>query len=154
IDEGAIVPWGPGVSTKITGWDSGARLQILKALGIPLDKPWSKMSAKHKEQVLWGTGERRYTVRWRGEHGQGTFHSRWEGVIPRMMRRFAESKSERAKAFYQQFVGTAECPTCRGSRLRPESAAVRVGGQTMTSLGRMTVRDCREFFENLELEGS
>src|SRR5690606_31549390 len=54
----------------------------------------------------------------------------------------------------QQFVGTAECPTCRGSRLRPESAAVRVGGQSLTSLGRMTVRDCRQFFDALELEGS
>src|SRR5690606_12483388 len=111
IDEGAVVPWGAGISKKNTGWESGTRFHILRALGVPLDKPWSRLSGRHKDLVLWGTGEKRYAVRWEGENSQGTLNMRWEGVIPRMMRRFADSKSERAKAFYQQFVGTAECPT-------------------------------------------
>src|SRR5690606_38963184 len=154
IDEGAIVPWGEGISKKNTGWENGTRLQILKQLGIPLNKPWNKLTAKQRDLVLWGTGEKRYAVRWEGENSQGTLNMRWEGVIPRMMRRFSESKSERAKTYYQGFVGNAECPTCRGTRLRRESAAVRVAGRSLTELGRLTVRDCREFFEGLQLEGS
>jgi excinuclease ABC subunit A len=154
IDQGAVVPWGEEISKKNSGWENGTRLQVLRQLGVPLDKPWHKLTAKQKDLVLWGTGEKRYAVRWEGQNSQGTLNMRWEGVIPRMMRRFAESKSERAKAYYQQFVGNAECPTCKGSRLRPESAAVRVSGQTLTGLGRMTVRDCRAFFDGLELAGS
>ncbi len=154
IDEGAIVPWGEGVSKKNTGWENGTRLQILKQLGVPLNKPWNKLTTKQRDLVLWGTGEKRYAVRWEGENSQGTLNMRWEGVIPRMMRRFSESKSERAKTYYQGFVGNAECPTCRGTRLRRESAAVRVAGRSLTELGRLTVRDCHEFFEGLQLAGS
>jgi excinuclease ABC subunit A len=154
IDEGAVIPWGDAVSEKDTGWGNGTRLQILQQLKIPLDRPWKKLSEKHREQILFGTGEKRYPVRWEMERGQGTFEMRWEGVIPRLMRRLADSKSDRAKAYFQEFLGTASCTTCGGSRLRSESAAVRLEGKSLADVGRMTVRDSCAFFENLKLKGA
>src|SRR5690606_1120750 len=64
IDEGAIVLWGVNVSKKDTGWGNGARLQILKQIGIPLDRPFKKLSKAHKDALFHGTGERRYKVEW------------------------------------------------------------------------------------------
>ncbi len=154
IDEGAVVPWGPDVSAKDTGWGNGSRWQILQQLKVPLDRPWHKLSDKHRQAVLYGTGDKRYQVKWEMERGQGTVEMRWEGVIPRLLRRLSDSKSEKAKAYFQEFLGTASCTTCGGSRLRTESAAVRVADKTLVELGRLTVRDCREFFDSLALTGS
>src|SRR5690606_25954324 len=82
IDEGAVAPWGNDVSKKDTGWGNGVRFQLLKKMKIPLSTPWNKLSRTHKDAVLYGTGEKRYQVEWKGDSGGGTFQTRWEGVLP------------------------------------------------------------------------
>ncbi|MED5262164.1 MAG: excinuclease ABC subunit UvrA [Myxococcota bacterium] len=153
IDQGAIKPWGTDVSTK-TSW-SGLRVQILEELGVPFDVPWNRISKKLRKQTLYGTGDREFEVRWSGKKGgKGTFVMSWEGVLPRLMRRFREAGSERAKRWHSQFLAQADCSTCDGTRLRPESAAVRVGGRTIVEISADTVEESRRYFSALRLEGA
>ena len=153
IDAGAIRPWGPKVSEK-TGWAHGFRGQIVAQLGIDPDLPWRKLSKRDRDLLMWGTGERTYKVRWQGKTGKGQFDMTWEGVVPRLDRRFKQTTSESAKRWYAQWIGDATCSSCRGSRLRKESAAVRVGGRTLVEISRLTVEDARAFFGALELAGA
>ncbi|MED5262149.1 MAG: excinuclease ABC subunit UvrA [Myxococcota bacterium] len=153
IDQGAIKPWGGDVSTK-TSW-SGLRVQILEELGVPFDVPWKKIPMKLRKQTLYGTGDREFEVRWSGKRGgKGTFVMNWEGVLPRLMRRFREAGSERAKRWHSQFLAQADCSTCDGTRLRPESAAVRVGDRTIVEISADTVEDSHRYFAALRLEGA
>jgi excinuclease ABC subunit A len=153
IDEGAIKPWGREISQK-SSW-SGLRTQILKQLGVPFDVPWRKLPKRLREQVLHGTGERQFTVRWAGKKGgKATFVMDWEGVLPRLMRRFRETTSESAKRWYAQFLADTACATCGGTRLRPESAAVRVGGRSIVELSALTIDQVRAFFAELALDGA
>lgn len=154
IDEGAVLPWGDEISKKDSGWGNGVRLQILRKMRVPLNKPWNKLSKKHREALLLGTGEKRYQVEWKAKTGGGTLNVRWEGLMPRLFRRMTESKSERAKQYYSQFLGTAECGACQGARLRAESAAVRVAGKTLVEVSALTVRDALGFFSEMGLVGS
>src|SRR5690606_26985845 len=134
---------------------SGLRTQILKQLGVPFDVPWRRIPKRLRDQVLHGTGDREYTVRWAGKKGgKATFVMEWEGVLPRLMRRFRETTSESAKRWYAQFLADTACPTCNGSRLRPESAAVRVGGRSIVELSALTIDQVRAFFAELELDGA
>jgi excinuclease ABC subunit A len=153
LDEGAIRPWGPGVSGK-TGWAHGFRGQIVARLGIDPRRPWRELPRRQREQLLHGTGERRFRVTWAGKSGQGSFELEWEGVLPRLMRRFRETTSEGAKRWYGQFLGDARCSACQGARLRPESAAVRVGGRTLVEVSRMTVDEAGRHAAELRLEGA
>jgi excinuclease ABC subunit A len=153
LDAGAIKSWGPDVSTK-TGWVHGFRGQICRQLGIDFDRPFRKLPRRQREELLWGCGERLFRVRWSGRSGQGSMEVEWEGVIPRLERRFRETTSERAKRWYGQFIGDARCSSCGGSRLRPESAAVRVGERTIVEVSAETVDGARAFFERLRLEGA
>ena len=152
IDEGAIVLWGADVSKKDTGWGNGTRLQILKQMGIPLDRPFKKLTKAQRDALFFGTGERRYKVTWKAKTGGGTFEVRYEGLVPRVMRRLGESKSERAQKEYGQYMGTAECGTCLGSRLRPESMLVWLSGKSIADVGAMTVDEAHSFFDSLELD--
>src|SRR5690606_8461831 len=157
IDEGAIKAWGKEISQK-SSW-SGLRTQILRQLGVPFDVPWRRIPKRLRDQVLYGTGDRQYRVRWIGKKGgKATFVMEWEGVLPRLMRRFRETTSESAKRWYAQFLADTACPTCGGSRLRPESAAVRLGtgpdARTLVQLSALTIDQVRAFFAALRLPGA
>ena len=157
LDQGAIQPWGPGASEK-TGWAHGFRGQICAQLGVDMDRPWRKLPRRQRDVLLYGSGERRFKVKWAGKTGRGTFDLEWEGVIPRLMRRFKQTSSERAKRWLGQFFGDAVCSTCGGRRLRPESAAVRLGEgghpRSIVEVSALTVDETRRFFDELKLTGS
>lgn len=154
IDQGAVAPWGSDVSKKDSGWGNGMRLQILKKLKIPLNQPWNKLSKTHRDAILFGTGDKRYQVEWKAKTGGGTFQVRFEGLVPRLLRRMGESQSEKAKQHYSQYLAAATCPACQGARLRAESAAVRVNQHTLTQVTALTVKDAIVFFAGLKLSGS
>jgi excinuclease ABC subunit A len=154
IDDGAVAPWGDAVSEKDTGFGAGMRLQILKQLKVPLDKPWSRLPPKMRETILYGTGEKRHTVKWKGKSGGGTMAVRYEGVIPRLARGLGESTSENARKYYAQFIGTARCESCGGARLRKESALVKIDGASLVDVSALTVRSALQFFQTLKLSGN
>ncbi|MCP5039578.1 MAG: excinuclease ABC subunit UvrA, partial [bacterium] len=153
IDEGAVKPWGAKVSEK-TGWSTGFRAQVVKQLGVDPHKPWKSLSKRHREQLLYGAGDRRFKLSWKGKTGQGSFDQLWEGAIPRLMRRFKEARSERAKRWYGQWLANTRCSTCAGARLRPEAAAVRLSAKTIVELSALTVEQARALFTSLKLRGA
>jgi len=149
LAQGAIAPWGE-LGEHRTGWSSRLRLAVCRDLGVPLDRPWRRLAKRHRETLLYGAGERRFDLRWDNGH----MRVRFEGVVPRLMRIYRESRSERMKRWYQQFVAQAPCRACGGARLRPESAAVRVGGRTLVELSGLTIDAARAFLGDLPLEGA
>ncbi|MCB9724144.1 MAG: excinuclease ABC subunit UvrA [Spirochaetaceae bacterium] len=154
IDQGALRPWGENVSEK-EGFGSGFRKQILAQLGVSSSKPWRKLTEKQRREVLYGTGERRFKVKWKGKDGGGgQFDTTWEGLIPRLMRRFRDTKSEGMKRWYAKYMADTACTTCRGTRLRAESSAVRVADRTLVEVSAMTVDEARAFFDTIALEGA
>ncbi|MCH7866990.1 MAG: excinuclease ABC subunit UvrA [Myxococcales bacterium] len=153
IDQGAVKPWGNKVSEK-TGWSTGFRAQIVAYLGVDPHKRWRSLPKRQREALLYGTGDRRYKLSWQGKSSHGSFNSTWEGAIPRLMRRFTEAKSDRAKRWYGQWLANTDCSTCGGTRLRAEAAAVRVSGKSIVEISNLTVNDARQFFSDLKLKGA
>jgi excinuclease ABC subunit A len=43
------------------------------------------------------------------------------------------------------------CPACRGARLKPETLAVTVGGRSIAEVAGLSIRECADFLEYLEL---
>ena len=125
--------------------------QVFAYLDIPLDRPWHRLTKKHRETILLGTGEKRYKINW-GSHG--TTRSRYEGLMNRLMRRFRNTRSEGMKRWYSQFLANTPCTACKGVRLRPESAAVRVGDATLVEVSSWTIDRTWKFFNSLDLPGA
>ena len=55
------------------------------------------------------------------------------------------------RVFLSRFRGYATCPDCGGTRLRPEARAVRVAGRSITEVCKLTVKEARLFFANIQL---
>ena len=69
---------------------------------------------------------------------------------------FAEVERKKYKVhvrvFLSRYRGYAQCPDCRGGRLRREALNIRVGGKTIAEVGRLNIAQARQFFDSLELE--
>ncbi len=150
LREGALKPIGR-IDNDRNGMGAVFHRQVFRHLKMPLDKPWHKLTKKQQTTILYGTGEKRYKIDW-GSHG--TTNSRYEGLVNRLMRRFRNTRSEGMKRWYSQFLANTPCTSCNGVRLRPESAAVKVGGATLVEVSSWTIDRTYAFFAHIDLPGA
>ena len=153
IAEGAIEPWA-SIMERGEGWNYSVFQALKSECGLDLDRPWKRLSARHKRLVLYGTGSRKVQVSYNHRNGSGRFALTFEGVLNTLMRRFTETRSEAMRRYYQQYQSDSPCRGCSGLRLRRESRAVKVGGVNIVELTRMSVRECLEHFQQLDLQGN
>jgi excinuclease ABC subunit A len=153
IDDGAIAPWGALGDEDRSAWHVGYRREVLSKLEVPLDRPWKKLNEKQRQLVLHGA-EDRVQVGWTTANGQGSFNTRFEGVIPWLERTLKETDNESRKEKLSRFFSSHACSDCQGERIRRESAAVRLGAKTLPEVCRLTIAEARDFLANLKLTRS
>ncbi|MCG2828447.1 excinuclease ABC subunit UvrA [Methanothermobacter sp. K4] len=150
INEGAIVPW------SRSGKRDNYYHQMLRAVaehyGFSLDTPFGELDEEHRRAVLYGTDEKIQFV-FQRKNRTYRVNRRFEGVIPRMERIYMETKSNYMRTYIGKFMSNHACPVCKGSRLRPESLSVTVGGKSIHDVVEMSVSEAHSFFEGLELTG-
>jgi excinuclease ABC subunit A len=78
--------------------------------------------------------------------GQGSF----EGIVTGLMRRYADhARNPDSRDDLEHLLITQTCPDCGGDRLRPESRAVTVDGQTILDLSRLPLTELATWLEHL-----
>ncbi len=122
------------------GWHGSILQSLARAYRFSLDTPFGKLPAKIRKILLHGTGEEEIEVRHSGERGAVRWRTRFEGVIPNLLRRYRETKSDEMRGWIEKFMALKPCPACKGARLRPESLAVRIGEWCIDSWTRLSVR--------------
>ncbi|MEA5016444.1 MAG: excinuclease ABC subunit UvrA [Candidatus Limiplasma sp.] len=141
------------------GWNvtdpSSTANTFFKALadkyGFRLDVPVKKLSQKHLDLILYGTGTEKLTVSYEGAHGAGHFSTTFEGVINSLNRRYRETTSEGMKMAYEEYMVNDACEACGGRRLKPEVLAVTVGDKNISQVCDLSIRQGRAFFQGLAL---
>jgi len=146
LHQGAVRTWGELAKKKKSGTYQRA-VQITAQFGHDLDTPWKDLSPECQQAILYGGVRVRW--QWEGEHGKGQGEWTYEGTVNAARRRYHQTKSEGARRWYAQFMSQQPCATCKGERLRPESAAVTVGGQTLISVTSMSIGEAIRWVENL-----
>ncbi len=149
IDDGAIAPW--------SGFRGEYFKRVLAAVatehGFALDTPWRKLKKSARRVVLEGTGSKKLTVRYKNRYNRTRQYStRYEGVVGWLERRHQESESDRAREQIEGYMREVPCPECGGQRLNHESLAVTVGERNIHEVGELSIRECAEFFAEVELD--
>lgn len=79
-----------------------------------------------------------------------TRQGRVEGLATSLLRRYAERVQDAEyREKMDEFLVIQTCPSCHGTRLRPESRAVTVNGQDIIALSRMSLIDLGNWLEAL-----
>ena len=145
--DGAVLPWAASTSEYYQ--------EVLRSLadhfGVDMRTPVRRLPREFVRGLLRGTDEEvrlRYHNRW-GELRNYT--AAFEGLIPQLERRYKESDSEYVKEEIEQYMSSAPCPACRGTRLKKEVLAITVGGRSIAEACALTVRGALVFFSGLTL---
>ncbi|MGB1015483.1 MAG: excinuclease ABC subunit UvrA, partial [Nannocystaceae bacterium] len=155
IRQGAIAPWRSAME-RGEGWTFRIVEALSASCGVDLDKAWEKLSKKTQATVLYGVAGKRIAVSWGSENSvsHGTWGMKYEGVIPNLERRYAQTSSEAARDHYRKFFAERSCEACGGRRLRSESLQVMVAGTSVSAITDMTVRAAHDHFDAIRLTGS
>ncbi|MBI4445125.1 MAG: excinuclease ABC subunit UvrA [Acidobacteria bacterium] len=84
-------------------------------------------------------------------YGGFLYQSRFPGLNRWFQERMDETSSEKRRQLLLSFMSEADCHMCSGSRLRPESRAVRVHGRSISEYCRMPVDNCLREFQKIRL---
>ena len=112
--------------------------------------PYRELSAREREIVMYGAGDKQYSVSFVNEGGRkNTYNSKFEGAINTLTRRYYGGGVEHGH--YDDYVTNIECPDCNGFRLAKESLSVFLDGKHIGHLGRMNITQSQDYFNNLTL---
>jgi excinuclease ABC subunit A len=125
---------------------------IVERYGATMDTPWRDLPAECQKTLLYGGME--VTFEWHNTHGQGRHTHTTEGTVNEVRRRYRQTQSEGMRRWYTSFMGQQPCPTCGGLRLRPEAAAVTVGGRRITEVTALSIGDALEWVASLSPAGT
>ena len=128
IEKGAIEPF----TKPQADWALTELLKYCRTEQIPVNIPFIDLTAEQKRAILKG----------KGKFGgvKGFFD-------------FLETKKYKlhVRVFLAKYRGYTPCPECGGGRLRIEARAIKIGGKSLPETVSLAVKDCREFFGNLQL---
>jgi len=128
LNDGAIDPWN---RPKYRTWFTDLKRRASE-LGIRMDVPWHDLPTETQEIVL---------------RGKGGFEGVW-GFFAQMDRK---KYKLHVRVMLSKYRGYAECPDCRGQRLRAEARAVRLNGKNICQAAALTIAQAKTFFNSLEL---
>ena len=128
LNGGAIDPWN---RPKYRPWFTDLKRHAAE-LGVPLDVPWNQMPEQARETVL---------------RGKGSF----AGVYGFFAQMEKKKYKLHVRVMLSKYRGYAECPDCRGQRLRAEARSVRIHGQNICQATALTIAKAKMFFDSLKL---
>jgi excinuclease ABC subunit A len=133
LADGAIDPW---KRPKYRPWFTDLKKRAAE-LDVPLDVPWREMSDEARDTVL------------RGKNG-------FAGVFEFFAQMDRKKYKLHVRVMLSKYRGYAECPDCRGQRLRAEARAVRLGSErtgekNICQVSALTIARAKEFFDELKL---
>lgn len=125
---------------------------LIEESGASIDTPFKDLPERVKEEIFYGTGDRKITFKYDSRYvGFTEFNRPFEGLVNNFERRYSATNSEYIQSKIEEFMSMIECATCHGMRLKDEVLAVTVGGINIHQLTEMSVKEALVFFDALDL---
>jgi excinuclease ABC subunit A len=132
LRDGAIDPW-----TK-PRYERQRRVlaEFARREGIPVDRAWRTLADADREKLL---------------HARGRGAGGYKGIFP-FLRDLEEKRYKQyIRVFLRQYQSAQLCPTCGGTKLKPDALQVRVGGRNIAEVADLPVDQLTAWLDALEL---
>ena len=121
--------------------------------GVDIYTPFKDLPDKFKKILLYGSGNERITFYFERSLRRFTYKKSFEGIIPKLQRRYLETGSYQSREEIKQYMNFRSCPECLGAKLNRASRSVRVGNLNIYEITQLSVTAARTFFQHLKLTG-
>ncbi len=136
----------PVENSRIQSYLRESLITIARNFKIDENSPFRLFPEKARDIFFHGSSEPityyyrdfRYTAEFKGI-------GRWLENLHR------ESDNERQQEEIEKLFSAQNCPECGGSRLRPESRAVRLNGKSISDFAQLSFEDCLKEFRRVAL---
>jgi excinuclease ABC subunit A len=138
---------------KETSWLYTQIEALAGALGFRVDTPWQDLPDQASEVLLYGLDPATDRALQDHQHYQA-FLKGWPGLVPELVRRHRETKSERIRQNLEKIMAEETCPACRGTRLRQEALDFRIGGRSLGEVNALTLTELDDWVRSLSFTGA
>jgi excinuclease ABC subunit A len=151
-----------------TAWQGQNLRDILVTLGYDVDKPWRELPKKDRNWILftdeqptvpvyagYTPAETRRALKRKEEPSyMGTF----TGARKYVLHTYATTQSAMMKRRVARFLSNADCPVCKGKRLKPEALSIKFAGLDIAEISRLPLKKLdalvKPYLRGEELDGS
>jgi len=148
LREGAVAPWAHRHSVQFTEFLDA----LCRHYQVDLYTPYKDLPSSFKNVLLYGSGEEKITFYFERGGRRFTYQRTFEGIIPKLRRRYMENESNTAREDVRSFMNFLPCPACAGTRLNPVSRSVTIKGHSITAVTCLAVKQALHFFQQLVLD--
>lgn len=148
ITEGGLYPWA-NLAENPDSWN----MQLLKAVArherFDLRQPLKNYKPEHLQLVFYGSGDKSYTFSYtRQMDGMSSSYTRkFEGVIPNLLKRYAETQSDYIRAEIEKYMRDKLCPVCNGKRINNFSLHVTISKLNIVQVGELPINRFLDWVE-------
>ncbi|WP_430866833.1 excinuclease ABC subunit UvrA [Demequina aurantiaca] len=148
LNQGAVAPW----SSMASEYFSRMLNALAEDLDFDMDAPWETLSKEVQQSVLVGK-DYEVHVKFKNRYGrERQYTTGFEGAITWIERLHSQTESDFSREKYENYMREVPCPTCAGSRLKPEVLAVTIGGLSISDVCNLSIADARKFLLQAELD--
>ncbi len=134
---------------KETSWLYVQIEALAEAMDFTLQQSFGSINTEARETLFHGPNDE-VGKRLRKHKHYNAFLRDWEGMVPELVRRHRETKSEKVRGSLERLMVLQECEECQGHRLRPESLNVRIGGLHIGQVSALCLDEFSEWVESLK----
>ncbi len=147
LKEGAILPW----QMKFQEFHQRTLKTLSKKLKFSLDVPFNKLPDNIRKKILYGAKGLEIEFAYESKKNKYLFKKEFEGVIPRLEKRYRSTGSENVREGIEQFMRTMKCPACDGGRLKKEYLSVKINKLNINQVTEKSISDALDWFSKLKL---
>ena len=162
FDPQLIVP-NPELSLRegaVAIWANRSTMQFIEFLdaltshyGVDIYTPYKGLPKHFKKVLMQGSGKDLIPFYFERGERRYTYKKPFEGIIPKLRRRYAETDSFQVREEIKLFMNFRPCSECGGAKLNRESRSVKVGGLAIQEISAMSIAQAQSFHSGLKLEG-
>lgn len=148
INEGGIIPW----ANRNSKWLDAIVASLCSEYDIDRDLPLGQLEPKKLDVLLFGTRGREVSFSYTNMRNQTRTHQvAFRGVVGHLEEYLRENGTDAIPEYVSPYMQQRPCNTCKGKRLKPESLAVTVGGESIATVVDYSITQAVQFFRELSL---
>lgn len=145
IREGAIVPLGK-YKNQMIFWQIEA---ILKKYECTLNTPFKDIPQDAVSEIMDGTLED-VRIDKNVVHTSTDYFVPFDGVVKYLRTVMEADDSKAGRKWATQFLANAECPECKGMRLKREALSYKMWGQNISEVSNLDISELKDWLEHVE----
>ncbi len=153
IKEGAISPWHK-ITSKYSNTQNRFYIQTLEALALHYNfsiyTPYNELSDSIKSIILYGSNGEEISFKYDDGFRSNIIKKPFEGVMSYLHEKAKKTESEYVREELSRYQSNKACSACDGMRLKRESLCVKIAGENIGEVSRLTIIEAIKWFETVD----